>query len=114
MDLRLEGKVFLITGGSSGLGLALARRLLEEGARGVGLMARDAERLGNAATALRETGGDVLELAGDVRRVEDLERFVEDSVAQWGRIDGLANNAGELAAAPSPSTRTQRGRRIWP
>jgi NAD(P)-dependent dehydrogenase (short-subunit alcohol dehydrogenase family) len=37
-------------------------------------------------------------VAGDVRRAEDLERFVESSLARWGRIDGLANNAGELAA----------------
>lgn len=98
MNLQLDGKVFLITGGSSGLGRALARRLVEEGARGVALMARDAQRLADAAKGLREAGGDVLELAGDVRRVEDLERFVESSTARWGRIDGLANNAGELAA----------------
>jgi NAD(P)-dependent dehydrogenase (short-subunit alcohol dehydrogenase family) len=100
VDLKLQGKVFLITGGSSGLGLTLARRLVEEGAGGVALMARDAARLTDAAGCLRKAGGDVLELAGDVRRVEDLERFVESSVARWGQIDGLANNAGELAAGP--------------
>jgi NAD(P)-dependent dehydrogenase (short-subunit alcohol dehydrogenase family) len=100
VDLQLRGKVFLITGGSSGLGLALARRLVEEGARGVALMARDAARLTDAAGGLRQAGGDVLELAGDVRRVEDLERFVEAASARWGRIDGVANNAGELAAGP--------------
>jgi len=97
VDLELKGRVFLITGGSSGLGLALAHRLVEEGARGVALMARDAQRLADAATALRDAGGDVLDFAGDVRRAEDLERFVESSTARWGRIDGLANNAGELA-----------------
>jgi NAD(P)-dependent dehydrogenase (short-subunit alcohol dehydrogenase family) len=100
MDLELADKVFLITGGSSGLGRALAERLLEQGARGVGLMARDSERLADAAGALRESGGDVLELAGDVRRPEDLERFVEATTGRWGRIDGVANNAGELAAGP--------------
>lgn len=98
MELELSGKVFLITGGSSGLGLALARRLVEEGARGVALMARDAARLTGAASGLRELGGDIRDFAGDVRRVEDLERFVESSLARWGRIDGLANNAGELSA----------------
>ena len=98
MDLQLQGKVFLITGGSSGLGLALAGRLVEEGAGGVALMARDAERLAGAARELRAGGGDVLDCAGDVRKVEDLERFVEAAVARWGRIDGLANNAGELSA----------------
>ncbi len=98
MDLQLQGKVFLITGGSSGLGRALAERLVEEGARGVALMARDAERLAGAASALRTAGGDVLDCAGDVRRVEDLKRFLEAAVERWGRIDGVANNAGELAA----------------
>ncbi len=98
MDLELSGKVFLITGGSSGLGLALAHRLVEEGALGVALMARDGARLAEAASGLRELGADVSDFAGDVRRLEDLERFVESCVARWGRIDGLANNAGELSA----------------
>jgi NAD(P)-dependent dehydrogenase (short-subunit alcohol dehydrogenase family) len=100
VDLQLQGKVFLITGGSSGLGLALARRLVEEGALGVGLMARDVARLADAASGLRGIGGDVYDFAGDVRRVEDLEGFVESAIDRWGRIDGLANNAGELSAGP--------------
>ncbi|HEY5194260.1 MAG TPA: SDR family oxidoreductase [Solirubrobacteraceae bacterium] len=100
MDLELEDKVFLITGGSSGLGKALAKQLVAEGARGVALMARDGERLAATAGTLRAKGGDVLDLAGDVRDIEDLTRFVEAATARWGRIDGIANNAGELAAGP--------------
>lgn len=98
MDLRLEGKVFLITGGSSGLGRALAERLVQEKAGGVTLMARDAERLDAVGRELREAGGDVLEVAGDVKRIEDLQRLVGSALERWGRIDGVANNAGELAA----------------
>lgn len=98
MDLALENKVFLITGGSSGLGKALAAELLEQGAGAVALMARDAERLSVTAEELRAGAREVLDFAGDVRRAEDLERFVESVAARWGRIDGLANNAGELAA----------------
>jgi NAD(P)-dependent dehydrogenase (short-subunit alcohol dehydrogenase family) len=97
MDLQLEDKVFLITGGSSGLGKALADRLVQEGAH-VALMARDAERLVATADALRGDGGEVLDCAGDVRRPEDLTRFLGSATARWGRIDGVANNAGELAA----------------
>jgi NAD(P)-dependent dehydrogenase (short-subunit alcohol dehydrogenase family) len=98
MDLHLEGKVFLITGGSSGLGKALAGLLVAEGARGVSLMARDAERLAATAASLRAAGGNVLELVGDVKRPEDLIRFVEHSSARWeGDIDGVVNNAGALA-----------------
>jgi NAD(P)-dependent dehydrogenase (short-subunit alcohol dehydrogenase family) len=98
MDLQLEDKVFLITGGSSGLGKALAGQLVEEGARGVGLMARGERRLAVTVGGLREVGGDVLELAGDVTRVEDLTRLVDSATERWGRIDGVVNNAGVLAA----------------
>lgn len=97
MDLQLQGKVFLITGGSSGLGRALAAQLVAEGAQ-VALMARDPERLARTAVALRDAGGEVLDFAGDVRRSGDLERFLELAVARFGRVDGLANNAGELSA----------------
>jgi NAD(P)-dependent dehydrogenase (short-subunit alcohol dehydrogenase family) len=100
MDLQLEDKVFLITGGSSGLGKALAEQLVREGARGVAVMARDAERLAATAKELRDGGGDVLDVAGDAKRVEDLTRFVESAGGRWGRIDGVVNNAGELAAGP--------------
>lgn len=97
MDLGLEGKCIAITGGSSGLGKALAARLLAEGAA-VGLMARDQLRLAGAASELSERGGEVLGLPGDVRRTEDLERFIAAMLERWGRVDGLVNNAGELAA----------------
>jgi NAD(P)-dependent dehydrogenase (short-subunit alcohol dehydrogenase family) len=99
MDLHLEDKVFLITGGSTGLGRALARQLVGEGAR-VAVLARDPERLASAALALREAGGDVLAVPGDVRRVGDLARFVESATERFGRIDGVVNNAGTLSAGP--------------
>jgi NAD(P)-dependent dehydrogenase (short-subunit alcohol dehydrogenase family) len=98
MDLQLEDKVFLITGGSSGLGKALATQLVAEGAGGVALMARGEERLAATVSELRDAGGNVLEYAGDVTRVEDLTGFVEAATARWGRIDGVVNNAGALAA----------------
>ncbi|HEY7934279.1 MAG TPA: SDR family oxidoreductase, partial [Solirubrobacteraceae bacterium] len=97
MDLELEQKVLLITGGSSGLGEALAMRLVREHAR-VAIMARDPERLAASTKTLCEAGGEVLEHAGDVKRPEDLERFVAAVTDRWGRIDGVVNNAGELAA----------------
>lgn len=96
MDLDLQDKAFLITGGSAGLGRALAARLVEEGAK-VGIFARDRERLSDAAQELRESGGDVLDHPGDVTHPQDLEAFVAAAQARWGRIDGVVNNAGTLS-----------------
>jgi hypothetical protein len=97
MDLHLKDKVVLITGGTDGLGAALANRLVEEGAR-VAVCGRDSDRLAATERRLRAAGGDALVVKADVTRPADLERFVEAAVARWGRVDGLVNNAGKSAA----------------
>src|ERR1700691_1636220 len=97
MDLHLNGKVVLITGGTDGLGAALAYRLAEEGAR-VAVCGRDSRRLAATEQRLRDAGGDALVVQADVTRPADLERFVDAAVARWGRLDGLVNNAGKSAA----------------
>jgi NAD(P)-dependent dehydrogenase (short-subunit alcohol dehydrogenase family) len=97
MDLHLNGKVVLITGGTDGLGAALASRLVEEGAR-VAVCGRDSDRLAATEQRLRDAGGDALVVQADVSRPADLERFVDGAVARWGRLDGLVNNAGKSAA----------------
>jgi NAD(P)-dependent dehydrogenase (short-subunit alcohol dehydrogenase family) len=97
MDLHLNGKVVLITGGTNGLGAALAHRLVEEGAR-VAVCGRDSGRLAATEQRLRDAGGVAIAVQADVTQPADLERFVDAAVARWGRIDGLVNNAGESAA----------------
>jgi NAD(P)-dependent dehydrogenase (short-subunit alcohol dehydrogenase family) len=97
MDLRLHGKVILVTGGTDGLGAALADRLVEEGAR-VAVCGRDADRLAATEERLRRAGGEVVAVQADVTRLPDLERFVGSAVDRWGRVDGLVNNAGKSAA----------------
>ena len=97
MDLHLNGKVVLITGGTDGLGAALANRLVEEGAR-VAVCGRDSRRLAATEQRLRDAGGDALAVQADVARPADLERFVNAAVSRWGRLDGLVNNAGQSAA----------------
>src|ERR1700677_231019 len=97
MDLHLNEKVVLITGGTDGLGAALANRLVEEGGR-VAVCGRDASRRAAAERRLGDAGGDALVVQADVTRPADLERFVEAAVARWGRVDGLVNNAGKSAA----------------
>ena len=99
MDLGLQDKVVLVTGGSDGLGRALCRLLAAEGAR-VALCARDAGRLEALAAELRESGADVLAVPADVTVPADLERFTAAAVSRWGQVDGLVNNAGQSAARP--------------
>jgi 3-oxoacyl-[acyl-carrier protein] reductase len=99
LELGLEGKVAIITGGSEGLGRAAAERLAREGAR-VAICARRKDVLERAAEGIRQaTGGDVLAMTTDVRRNDDVERFVSAVVSRFGGVDILVNNAGTSAAA---------------
>jgi NAD(P)-dependent dehydrogenase (short-subunit alcohol dehydrogenase family) len=97
MDLELVGKVVLITGGTDGLGLALAERLVAEGAA-VAVCGRDEARLASAEAALAAAGGEVLAVRADVEHAADITRLVDAAVARWGRIDGIVHNAGRSAA----------------
>lgn len=92
MSLKgLQDRVALITGGGSGIGLATAQRLLEEGAR-VAIVDIDGDAAQAAASRL---GGDrVLALAGDVSSEPDVERYFGEVREHFGRIDSLHNNAG--------------------
>ncbi len=99
LDLGLNGKVAIITGGSDGLGRAAAEKLAAEGAK-VAICARRKEHLEKAADEIRKaTGGQVLAQAADVSRAVDCEQLVDAVVAQWGGVDILLNNAGTSAAA---------------
>ncbi len=94
MDLGLRGKVALVCAASKGLGRAVARELAAEGAK-VAICARNAGALGTARQAIAaETGAEVLAVAADVARVEDIERVVGATLASFGRVDVLVNNNG--------------------
>lgn len=97
LELGLEGKVAIVTGGSDGMGLATARRLVSEGAR-VAICARRAENLERAADELRAAGGKVLAQPADVTSAADVDRFIEAVTAEFGGVDILINNAGASAA----------------
>jgi NAD(P)-dependent dehydrogenase (short-subunit alcohol dehydrogenase family) len=97
MDLGLEGRVALVTGGSKGIGRAVAAGLARERAR-VAVVARRAELLERAAREIGDqTGGEIAAFPGDMIKPEDVTRVVAAVVARFSRIDILVNNAG---AAP--------------
>ncbi|MEO8503748.1 MAG: SDR family oxidoreductase [Acidobacteriota bacterium] len=102
MDLGLQGKVALVTGGSRGIGEGIARALAAEGCRLV-LCARGAERLEQAAASIGEASGvEVLSLAGDVMDLAAGERSVAAAVERFGRLDILINSAGGNRRKPFP------------
>lgn len=87
---RLEGKVAVVTGGNSGIGLATAERLQQEGAR-VAISGRNPKTLEEAAKAL---GGAALAIQADVSRLADVDRVYAEVARKWGKIDVLFVNAG--------------------
>jgi NAD(P)-dependent dehydrogenase (short-subunit alcohol dehydrogenase family) len=94
VELGLTEKIAAITGGSVGIGLAVARGLAAEGAH-LALCARDGERLAGVAEAIRrEYGVRVLGVQADVSRTADIERFVKQIETEYGGADILINNAG--------------------
>lgn len=100
--LDLRGRVVLVTGGSRGLGLVMARELVARGAK-VAICARDQGELDRAREDLQRRGGDVRAIACDVtdqRRVEVMVRTVEHA---FGRIDMLINNAAVIQVGPLES-----------
>jgi 3-oxoacyl-[acyl-carrier protein] reductase len=94
MDLGLRGKVALVAGASQGMGRAIATGFAREGAK-VAICARGESRLQEAAEAIRrETGGEVLAIAADMSRLEDIQEFVSRSAEKFGRVDIVVTNAG--------------------
>lgn len=97
MQLGVDGRAFVVTGASSGIGAATARALSAEGAA-VLLVARGAERLERVAAGC---GGDAATLAQDVTAPGAGDRVVSTCAERFGRVDGLVNNAGVTRAVPA-------------
>ncbi len=90
---RLRGKVALITGGTSGIGAATAKLFAREGAR-VAITGRRIELGEKVVSEIRADGGEAIFIAATVDRAEDCRRSIESTIAAYGRIDILFNNAG--------------------
>jgi NAD(P)-dependent dehydrogenase (short-subunit alcohol dehydrogenase family) len=108
---RLDGKVALVTGASSGLGVAFATGLAEAGAD-VAICARRADRLEETRGAVEALGRRCVAVAADVAIPEDATRVVEETVKALGRVDVLVNNAGIGTAVPATRETPDEFRRV--
>jgi NAD(P)-dependent dehydrogenase (short-subunit alcohol dehydrogenase family) len=97
--IDLAGRIVVITGGSRGLGLVLARALVTRGAQ-VAICARDADELARARQDLEQLGGKVFSALCDVTDRDDVLRFIAAVEDEVGAIDVLINNAGTLQVGP--------------
>src|SRR4051812_9926615 len=97
---RLDGKVAVVTGASSGLGVAFAVALAEAGAD-VALGARRVDRLQETKALVEATGRRAITVATDVVKSEDCTALVEAAVSELGHVDILVNNAGVGTAVPA-------------
>lgn len=100
MTKRLEGKVAVVTGGNSGIGLASAKRLQEEGAR-VAISGRDKKTLDEAVKTI---GNGVVAVQADVAKLTDLDKLYKEVTQELGKIDVLFVNAGVAKFAPLAET----------
>lgn len=107
----LKGKVAVVTGASSGLGVAFATGLAEAGAD-VAICARRADKLADTAAEIERIGVRALAVQADVSNVEDCGRVVEQTVAAFGKVDILVNNAGVASAYPATREEPAEFRRV--
>jgi NADP-dependent 3-hydroxy acid dehydrogenase YdfG len=111
MTSRLQGTVALVTGASSGIGEATALALAAEGAT-VAIAARRRDRLEVLADKIRGTGGAVLVLEADITQHDEAVGVVESTVAEFGRLDTLVNNAGLMLLGPAVGADTDEWSRM--
>lgn len=98
-QMSFKNKVVLITGGSRGLGLVLARQFAEEGSK-IAICARNNEELLRARADLQELGAEVFEVVCDVRNEEQVNQMIDAVYRHFGKIDVLVNNAGVIQVGP--------------
>jgi NAD(P)-dependent dehydrogenase (short-subunit alcohol dehydrogenase family) len=110
-QFRLDGRVVIVTGASSGLGVAFALGFAEAGADVV-LAARRTDRLENTAAQVRQRGRQGLCVTTDVSQPEQCEAMVQAAVTEFGRIDVLVNNAGVGTAIPATHEMPEQFRQV--
>jgi NAD(P)-dependent dehydrogenase (short-subunit alcohol dehydrogenase family) len=97
--MSFDGRVVVVTGGSRGLGLVMARMFADEGAK-VAILARDLEELDRARQDLEPRRGDVIAIRCDIRRRADVRAAIDQVMDRWHAVDVLVNNAGVIQVGP--------------
>lgn len=108
---RLEGKVALVTGGAHGIGYAIARRFADEGAA-VAVLALHQDSATHAADHIASRDGSAIAIAGDVCDENDVRMAVQRTVAAFGRLDIMVNNAATIAIGSLLDTTTETWDRL--
>ena len=108
---RLDGRVAIVAGASSGLGVAFARALAEVGATVV-LAARRIEKLQEVQRLIADAGGSAIVVECDVSLPKDCHRLVSTAVEHFGRVDILVNNAGKGTAYPATRETPEQFREV--
>ena len=111
MSQRLDNRIALVTGASSGIGEATAIALAKAGAK-VAIAARRKDRLDELAEKLAKLGADPLVLPADLLDEHEAQRIVSDTEAHYGRLDILVNNAGVMYLEPVADADLGRWRRM--
>jgi NAD(P)-dependent dehydrogenase (short-subunit alcohol dehydrogenase family) len=106
--VELDGKRALVTGGARGLGLAMAQKFIERGAR---VAVADIDGAA-AERAAQELGGDAIGLQCDVTKPDEVQRMIEATVEAFGGLDIMVNNAGIEIAKPIPETSDEEFRQV--
>jgi len=111
-DMRLQGKVALVTGGGSGIGCGIAARFGREGAA---VAVIDVDDAGAAETValVDDAGGEARAFHADVSRGDEVRRVMDAVVARWGRVDALVNNAGIFWAHRGDTLVTEMDEAVW-
>jgi NAD(P)-dependent dehydrogenase (short-subunit alcohol dehydrogenase family) len=112
VDLGISGRVALVTGGSKGIGRAIAAGLAGEGCR-IAIAARGAEALRETAEALGAKGAEVLSVSADLAEADAPGRVVEAVVARFGRLEILVNNAGAIRGGDFLTTPAEHWADDW-